>query len=300
MSVRRLPVIWSSPWLLCIPPLCRARHLLLLAIVWAAAAAAPAGQGAPRRIVSLAPSVTEVLFEAGLGPRVVGVTSYCRFPREALALPKVGGYLTPSFEGLAALRPDLVITLPEHADLEPKLRALGIPILRIDHRSLDGIVRSIEQVGERCGATTSAKRAADVLRRTLAGARRTVAGTRPRVLICFGRAEDFRRLTAAAPGTIHDDLVVQAGGVNVLSSRAVPYPTLSAEAVMRLDPDVIIELSPAGTDAAALRRDWNRLGSLRAVKGSRVHVFTGEFLAVPGPRFVRFVDTIARAIGGQR
>lgn len=275
------------------------KRFLLSALVWGVAGTASA-QAVPRRIVSLAPSVTEVLFEAGLGARVVGVTSYCRFPREVLALPKVGGYLTPSYEALVALQPDLVVTLPEHDDIEPKLTALGIPILRVDHRSLAGIVRSIEQVGQRCGAEASAKRAADALRQTLASASRASGAPPPRVLICFARADDFRQLTAAAPGTVHDDLILQAGGVNALTSPAVAYPTLSAEGIMRLDPDVIVEFSSSGADRAVLRQQWNRLDALRAVKNGRVYVFTGEFLSVPGPRFARFAETISRSIRGER
>lgn len=275
-------------------------RLLLIALVCALASTTTSAQEHPRRIVSLAPSVTEVLFEAGLGARVVGVTNYCQFPREVLALPKVGGYLTPSYEALVALHSDLIVTLPEHADLEPKLRALGFPILRVDHRSLDGIIRSIQQVGERCGAAPVANRAADALRRKLDALRRIGTGPRPRVLICFGRAEDFRQLTAAAPGTIHDDLIAQAGGANVLTSRAVAYPTLSAEGVIRLDPDVIIEFSSSTTDAGILRQQWNHLDAVTAVKSGRVYVFTGEFLSVPGPRFVRFAETIARSIRGDR
>jgi iron complex transport system substrate-binding protein len=275
--------------------------LLLLALLAAVVPAPADAQSLPQRIVSLAPSVTEVLFEAGLGPRVVGVTSYCRFPREVLRLPKVGGYLTPSYEALVALGPDLVITLPEQVDLEPKLAALRIPILKVDHRTLDGIVRSIVAVGDRCGASASAKRAADALRQELAATAQTAAGRpRPRVLICFGRSEDFRRLYAAAPGTVHHDLIAHAGGLNVLTSSVVSYPTLSAEGVIRLDPDVIIELSPGGADAAALRREWDVLDTVRAVKTGRVYVFTGEFLSVPGPRFARFAATIARAIRGDQ
>ena len=275
-------------------------RLLLVALTCGLAWAPAAAQDVPRRIVSLAPSVTEVLFDAGIGARVVGVTSYCRYPSEVLGLPKIGGYLTPSYEALIALQPDLVVTLAEHADIEPKIRALAIPILRLDHRSLDGIARSIELVGERCGAARSAQQAADALRGTLASVKRRIAGTaRPRVLICFGRAEDFRRLTAAAPGTIHHDLITQAGGVNVLTSPAIAYPTVSAEGVMRLDPDVIIEFSSGG-DAAARRRQWSRLDSVRAVRNGRVYVFTGEFLSVPGPRFARFSETIARSIRGER
>lgn len=274
---------------------------LLTALILSFASCQPAAaQDGPRRIVSLAPSVTEVLFEAGAGSRVVGVTSYCQYPRQVLSLPKVGGYLTPSFEALLALQPDLVVTLAEHADLEPKIRALGLPVLRVDHRSLEGIARSVEQVGERCGLAARAKLAADALRQRLAAAERLAGMGRPRVLICFGRAEDFRRLTAAAPGTIHHDLITQAGGINVISSNAIAYPTLSAESVIRLNPDVIIELSSAGSDPAVLRRQWSRFDSLAAVRNGRVHVFTGAFLSVPGPRFVRFAETIGRAIGGER
>jgi iron complex transport system substrate-binding protein len=275
----------------------RIPRVLLLALVWGWASTVTAAGSAPQRLVSLAPSVTEVLFEAGLGPRVVGVTSYCRFPREVLAIPKVGGYLTPSFEALVALRPDLAVVLPEHVDLEPRLAALRIPILRLDHRSLDGIVRSIVVLGERCGVRPPAERAAEALRQHLARVQQIRRGaSRPRVLVCFGRSEDFRRLYAAAPGTVHDDLIRQAGGENALTSRAVSYPIVSVEGLMRLDPDVIVELAPGRPDAATLRRQWNALDAIRAVKSGRVYVFTDDFLSVPGPRFVRFAETIARVL----
>jgi iron complex transport system substrate-binding protein len=268
-----------------------------LAFVSALILAPHAAQTGPQRIVSLAPSVTEVLFEAGLGSRVVGVTSYCRFPPAVLALPKVGGYLTPSYEALVALRPDLVVVLPEHADIEPRLAALNIPTLRVDHRSIEGIVQSIVTLGDRCGASASAVRAADALQHDLERVRQiTGDGPRPRVLVCFGRSEDFRRLYVAAPGTIHDDLLRHAGGQNALTSGAVSYPTLSVEGVMRLDPDVIVEFAAGGPDALLLRRQWEALGSLRAVKTGRVHVFTDDFLPVPAPRFVRFAETIARVL----
>ena len=269
--------------------------LLLLVGGWDAEARSE--QSVPQRIVSLAPSATEVLFEAGLGPRVVGVTSYCRFPHQVLALPKVGGYLTPSYEALVALRPDLMVILPEHADIEPRLAALRIPTLRLDHRSLEGIVSSVIALGERCGAQASAAQAAGALRQHLARVQQMGTGrSRPRVLICFGRTEDFGRLYAAAPGTVHDDLIRQAGGQNALTSGVVSYPTLSVEGLLRLDPDVIVEFAAGRPDAAALRRQWNALDALRAVKTGRVHVFTDDFLSVPGPRFVRFAETIARLL----
>src|SRR5688500_13562145 len=92
-----------------------------------AGSAIPAEGAAPQRIVSLAPSITEALFAVSLGTRVVGVTRYCRFPPEAQSIAQVGGYMNPSYEALASLRPDLVPVLPEHEDIQPHLRALGVP-----------------------------------------------------------------------------------------------------------------------------------------------------------------------------
>lgn len=264
-------------------------------------ACAAHAQPAPARIVSLAPSVTEVLFELGLGPRVVGVTSYCRYPAAARALPKIGGYLTPSYEALVSLRPDLAVLLPEHADIEPRLAALRIPVLGLDHRSIDGIVGGIALLGDRCGVRGAASALVYELRQRLARVRNETTRTpRPRVLLCFGRTDDFRRVYGSAPGTIYDDLVSYAGGLNALPAGGTSYPTLSVEALMRLDPDVIVEFAPGQQDPEALVREWDTLGSLRAVKTGRVHVFTHDFLSVPGPRLVRFVEALARAIHPER
>jgi iron complex transport system substrate-binding protein len=251
----------------------------------------------PQRIVSLAPSVTEVLFAVGLGQRVVAVTSYCRYPPAALRLPKVGGYLTPSYEVLVSAAPDLAVVLPEHADIEPKLAMLAVPVLRLDHRSIEGVLAGIDAVGRRCGVEAGAQTLARELRDRLARLSAATARlVRPRVLLCFGRTDDLRRIYASAPGTVHDDLLTYAGGINAVPPGPVSYPTLSLEGVLRLDPDVIVELAPGRGDAAALMRQWQAAGVLRAVTTRRVHVFTDDYLSVPGPRFVRFAETLARAL----
>ncbi len=173
-------------------PLARAVGCAAAAVLIAINAASQNAQ--PRRIVSLAPSATEVLFEAGLGPRVVGVTSYCRYPAEVLRIAKVGGYLTPSYEALVALHPDLVVVLPEHEDVEPQIARLGLTAIRVDHRSLSGIIDSITTLGERAGEGAKARRAADALRAHLSRPEAIGADhVRPRVLVVFGRSDDFRR-----------------------------------------------------------------------------------------------------------
>jgi iron complex transport system substrate-binding protein len=271
------------------------RIVVAVAIALATASASPAQTA--RRIVSLAPSITEVLFEIGAGDRVAAVTSYCVYPKQVLALPKVGGYLTPSYEALAALSPDLVVVLPEHREVERRLTALSLPIFNVDHRGLDGIVDSLVSLGQRCAVGRTATSAAEALRQLLLRVQQeSRRHIRPRVLICFGRSPDFRRIYAAAAGSVHDDLLSHAGGQNVLAEGGVVYPTLSVESVMRLDPDAIVEFAPGKGDPEPLRREWRALDSLRAVKTRRVHVFTEDFLSVPGPRFVRFAETLARAL----
>jgi iron complex transport system substrate-binding protein len=253
-----------------------------------------------RRIVSLAPSITESLFALGLGERLVGITSYCKYPPEVEGIPRIGGYLTPSYEALAAARPDLVIVLPEHAELVPKLEALGVEILRLDHRSVVGILDGLRATGARCGADAASQALVSELQRGLDGIERALAGrARPRTLIVLGRQGDrsgFRSVIGGGRGGLHDDLVARAGGVNVLQDSVVAYPTLSAEGLLHLDPDAVLECAPNRGDADALRGEWDVLSVLRAVRTGRVRVFTQPCLSVPGPRLVRLVEEMARAL----
>jgi iron complex transport system substrate-binding protein len=97
---------------------------------------------------------------------------------------------------------------------------------------------------------------------------------------------------------VYDDLVEHAGGLNAIVSRVASYPALSLEGLLRLDPDAIIELSETRQDVQGVRREWIALEGVRAARAGRVHVFTGDFLTVPGPRLVRFAETLARTLHG--
>ena len=251
------------------------------------------------RIVSLAPSATEVLFEAGCGGRVVGVTSYCQYPAQATTLPRVGGYLTPSYEALVALRPDLVVILPEHVDARRHLTALGLDTVEFDHRTIRGILDSLATAGDLCGTRARADAAVahldGVLRRV---DERTYGRPRPRVVISLSRGPErgFGSLSAAGPDGVYHDLLLRAGGQNAVPSGPVLHPALSPESVIRLNPDAVLEFAPGAVDGTAIREEWRALPSLTAVALQRVFVFTEDFLPVPGPRLVRFTDTLARAL----
>ncbi len=280
------------------------------AVLWALCLAAPpvlagerpadAASAAPQRIVSLAPSLTETLFELGLGDRVVGVTDYCDFPPEAKKIKSVGGYVTPSFEAVTALRPDLLLLLPEHKEVRHSLEAMKVPILEVENRSVRAVLDSFRTIGRAAGAEAKGNALADQLQRRLDRIAGTVSGRpRPRVLLCVARrmggAGGILEIRVGAPGSFHGDLLAYAGAENAVPSGLIFYPEVSAEGLLKLDPDVIAELSPY-TDPEVVKAEWATLSSLRAVRAGRILVFTQDFLAVPGPRLIRFIEDLARAL----
>lgn len=296
------PLIAWAPWVLIGVML--AGFLAALAVRQAEGPEPRAG-GEPVRIVSMVPSLTEVLFALGLGDRVVGVTSFCNWPPEAASKPRLGGYLDPNCEALVALRPDLVIAMPEQAELRTRLEALGVRTLEVGQQGLAGILDSIRAIGQVCGAGT---RAEDLVRE-LEGRMRAVSAktqglARPFVLVCVDRLAGSGRLEeicVAGRGGFHDELIACAGGVNAAAGAAGgPYPVFSKEGVIALDPEVIIDMLPdlarRGVSAQEATREWDELSVVKAVRRGRVHAFTEGYGVIPGPRFILALERMARLI----
>ncbi|MFN2431502.1 MAG: ABC transporter substrate-binding protein [Gemmatimonadota bacterium] len=274
-----------------------ATRMCLLGLAWACEreprdiarepAAEIAGAQLPARIVSLAPSVTEVLFAVGAGERVVGVDAFSDHPAAARRLPKLGGLLDPDVEGMLRLRPDLVVLLPAQEEIGQALRQAGVPTLAVPHEELRDVSAAVRMVGARVGRRAAAAALADSLARALDRERvRRPEEHRPRVLFVVAREPgQVARFTAAGPRTYIGELIELAGGRNALDPGPVRYPQLSAESALRLGPDVLLEWS--GEDAAGgAAEDWERLEHLAAVRNGRVHVLRDEVWLRPGPRVV--------------
>lgn len=255
----------------------------------------------PRRIVSLAPSVTQILFELGLGERVVGVTSFCRFPAEARQLPKVGGVLDPDYEAILALRPELVIELIEHEQSLPGLAKLGLPRLVVCHQDVESSLESITTIGRACAAEPQAQRLRKGLEARLHQIQQlTASRPRPAVLLVVdrtwgaGRIEDV--YVAGSDGHLNRALHL-AGGRNVCASAHVPFPVVSAETILRLKPEVIVDLvfeeAAQRLGQQRIRRDWQQLDRLPAVGAGRVFVVADDRVKLPGPNVVRLVECLA-------
>ncbi|MBN1885584.1 MAG: ABC transporter substrate-binding protein [Candidatus Krumholzibacteriota bacterium] len=256
----------------------------------------------PSRIVSLSPSTTEILFAIGAGDRIVGVTRYCRYPAEAASIRRVGGYLDPNYEAIAALEPDLVAILPEQESIRNLLGRLGIRFVIVDNKRIEDIVRSIGTLGVVCGEQERAKRLVCGIEERIEAVRRGVAGRhRPRVLVSVERevgAGVVRELYAAGRGGIYDELVELAGGENAYRRESPAFPLISAEGIVNLDPDVVIDLVPdvegRGIDTAAAAADWDGIPGFG--KKRRVCVVTADYAFIPGPRFPRFLEDLAGMI----
>jgi iron complex transport system substrate-binding protein len=257
------------------------------------------------RIISLAPSITEILFALDLGDSVVGVTRFCKFPQEASERTDVGGYYDPNYEAMAALRPDLAIVMPEHETVRNRLTGMGIETLTVDHRTVAGILDSIDAIGRMGGVEREAEALVRSLKQRMGAVEALTQGLeRPRVMLTIERDVNSDRIEgvylAGNSGWL-DELIRLAGGVNAYRGP-LAFPEVSAEGILNLNPDVIVEMlgdllgqEPEERQRQATRA-WQRLPSVNAVKHDRVHILTEQFVIIPGPRFILILENLARIL----
>lgn len=266
------------------------------------------GRGQPRRIISMAPSVTETLFALGLGERVVGVSDYCKFPPEAAKIDRIGGVMDPNLEAVVALRPDLVIMLRGNTALCPSLRRFGIKSLVVDHKTVEGVLESIPTIGQACGNSEAAGRMVDDLRGRIDRVRRKTAGRRrPSVMVSVIRTQGAGRLEdiyAAGDDEYFDQMIEIAGGRNVFGDQPVRYPVVSNESIIKADPEIIIDIvpsmtggaSPEGNTTGEAPAEWRQLSDVSAVNADKVYSLDEDFITVPGPRFILLLEKLAKLL----
>ena len=243
----------------------------------------------------MSPSTTEALFAIGAGPQTVGRSRYCDYPPEATALPKVGGYVDPSFEAILGLRPDLVTGArgPAGPAMTERLSARGIDTYFPATESFASIDAMILGLGTKTGHANEAQKVIDAVDAHVKAIEAAVSKSpRVRVLLVFGVAP----VSAAGPNSFADEMVKRAGGINVLSQGGA-YPTIGVEHVLSLDPDVVINAAMAEEHAkSAIQKDAPGWGSVRAVKEGRVVALEDESILRPGPRIADGLAVLARAI----
>lgn len=277
------------------------KRTLVSLVLLAALAVHTAAQGRSQRIVCLVPAVTEMLFALGAGDRVVGVSSFDRFPPAVEQIPRVGALLDPNLDRILSLRPDLVVLYHSQADLQEQLKRATIASYPYRHAGLADVTETIRSIGARIGRAEQGQHLAQQIEERLAALRkRFAAGTRPRTLVVFGRENFALRgiYASGGRGFVHDMLTV-AGGENVFADVQREAVQATSELILARRPEVIIELradpmTPA--DEQRERATWDQLAALPAVRAKRVHLITDPRTVIPGPRVVEGVEIIAERL----
>ena len=252
----------------------------------------------PERIISLAPSNTEILFALGLGNRVVGVTDFCDYPPEALAKEKVGGPWTPDAEKIVALNPDLVLAAGINPiDLIDILDGLGITVFGIEATDLDDILNDIRTVGQIADKEAEANALTDEMQNQIDAVTDETTGLateeKPRTFhICY-----HEPIWTCGQDTFIHNLIEDAGGVNIFADIA-GFQSVDIEAVIGRDPEVIIVTAMGGTASGTW--EWvltePRLAGVSARQNGRVYYVEANWVERPGPRIVLGLEVVAKCI----
>jgi iron complex transport system substrate-binding protein len=260
---------------------------------------------APRRIISAAPSITEMLYDLGSGDRVVGVTSFCHYPPEVREKPEIGSYMYPNFETMLAMRPDLIVVLKEHGELIKKLQTFNLPVLELQHNDIAGIYDSMYALGRRLGVEETAAGRIEKIRLGLEAVRTKSAGRPKRsVLFIVGRTPGtINDLIVVGRGSFLNELIAIAGGVNIMAGSPGHYPKIPREELYARRPEVIIDMGDmSDTDGVSEehRRSvvklWDVIPILPAVKEKRVYAVADDIFVVPGPRVVLSAQELLKMI----
>ncbi len=243
-----------------------------------------------RRIVSLAPHVTETVYAAGAGEWLVGAVQYSDYPEVAKQLPRVGGYSKLDLEAIVALKPDLAIgwvsgNAPAHI---AKLRALGIPVYLTQSDRIEDVATSLEHIGELAGTTAVASVAASAFRNRLL-ALRAKYGERPRVRTFYQIWK--QPLMTVGGGQIISDAIRLCSGDNIFSQLKPLAPTVTAEAVLAADPEAIVA-SGMGEARPEWLDDWRRWTTLTAVKRDNLFFIPPDLIQRHTPRLIEGAERL--------
>ena len=244
---------------------------------------------AARRIVSLAPSSTELLFALGAGDQVVGRTSWCRYPRAALRVPDVGDGLNPNLEAIAARRPDLVVLYrsPLNEAAAAQLARLGIPAVILAQDRLEDVARAARVLGRLTGREVAGDSIAAAMEALLR------APPPPAIARVVFVVWDNPPMVIGG-GSYLDQLATLAGGANVFHDLGAASATVSIETIVARDPDVIVVLSDSTAPPAYGRRpEWR---AVRAVREGRFLMLAGDLFGRPSPTAPAAVAALRHAL----
>jgi iron complex transport system substrate-binding protein len=248
---------------------------------------------APQRIVSLAPGITETLYELGLDDKIAGVTSYCNWPPRARQKPRIGGFTNPSIEKIVSLKPDLIIATADgnRKDTVNQLERIGLPVYVTNPSDTDKILKSILHIGEITNRMDIAKKLVEKLRKRLNNiTAQTQNKSKPRVFFQIG----LEPVITAGGRTLINEAIGRAGGINIAGSDTARYPRYSAEGIMAGSPDIIL-FAPMANDKefVVVKKFWGQFPGIPAVKNNKIYPINTDLISRASPRIFDAIETMA-------
>jgi len=254
----------------------------------------------PKRIVSLAPNITEILFSLGLDEEIVGVSIHCNFPEKARSRVQVGSYISLDFERITSLQPDLIIATGagNTREMVDRLKKLGFQTFVIYPKNFNDILRSIGHIGQVVNRDREARGILEGMRKR---SQRVIELSRnlprPKVFIQIGDAP----MVTVGKGSFADDLIRLAGGENIAGREKEVYPRFGMEEILKRSPEVVVisSMNPKG-DYQKVLQEWTRWKTLPAVKNSRIHLMDSDLIDRPSPRIIDGLEELARILHPER
>ena len=254
----------------------------------------------PERIISLAPSITEMLYSIGLADKIVGVTTYADYPKAATEKTKIGSVTEPNIEKIVSLKPDLVIAagINKKPTLK-KIKDLGIKVAGFNPHSIKGTINSIVKVGRLTGSDQKARQIAAKMRVQVDEIKDLVdkkLKNKPRPKVFYEIWSD--PITTAGKGTFINDIIRTSGGENIGAKAKGPWPTYSLEKLLVENPDIYISSPHSAPSSVTVESIKNRdnYGSLKAVKNDRIYIVNQNIVSRPSPRIIKGLKSFVKAI----
>ena len=251
---------------------------------------------APKRIVSMAPNLTEILFTLGLQEEIVGVTDFCDYPEAALTKQRIGGFINPSIEKIVSLKPDLILGIRDgnRMDTVRRLSDLGFSVYVVDAVGFNGVVKTIGHIGE---VVRRREKSEEIIRK-ITKKKEAIVRLRqslPRRKVFF--QVGFSPIVTVGKGSLGDDLIRLAGGRSISENESGSYPVYGIETILSKAPEVIILSSmDSKRDYLNLMKMWQSWKELPAVKMNAIYVIDSNLVDRPTPRVVEGLEAMAGMI----
>ena len=249
-----------------------------------------------KRIISLAPSITEILFALGLNEEIAAITNFCDYPEAVLSKPRIGGFVNPDIEKIVSLKPDLIIGIRDgnRMDTVDRLNDFGLPVYIIDPKGFHGVIGTIKNIGDVVGREKESKKMVKemvIKRENIISLTQSLS--KPKVFFQLGDAP----MVTVGKGTLADDLIRLAGGRSISENESVSYPVYSIETVLLKAPEIIIMTSmDSKKNSPYLVKKWESWKSIPAVRMNMIYVIDSNLVDRPTPRIAEGLEALVRII----